>query len=941
MKNPKQMAFLMLIIILSCSNFIFGQAPTISTHPQGNGSLLGTSATFTVVASGTGVLTYQWKKDNVNISGAISTSYTIASTTLPDNGAKFKCSVSNAGGTTVSDEATLYVLQTDERASANLQVLYNFEDGSGETISDVSSVGTAIDLTIDDNTLVGWTDKGLNIHGNSRIKSANIATKIIDACKNSNEITFEAWLLPSNVTTRDLNTRILTIGNSTSSSERNFGIVQKKANHYYLLRTTGTDLNGVPTTEFDTMFVALTHLVFTRSTEGTVKTYRNGQLVLTDERIGSFSNWDDSHHIYLGNETSSFYYWEGTYYLTALYNRALTEFEVQHNYTFGVESDEVPSFVTHPKDKFVLENETVNLSSFAISIFPVSYQWKKNGVDISGETNSTLSLLTTNVDDGAIITCVATSSAGSKESSSATLTVSSGSDRVDAGQQVLYTFREGSGNKVNDVSDNGSPLNFTIFSTDAVEWVSDGLKINSTPSIITTAPATKIITASKSSNEVTIEAWLKSENITQTGPARIVSLSSNENSRDFSLSQEADSFEVRLRSTTTSNNGSALLTPKGTVTVPGFDHVVSTRDENGNVKIYVNGTLKKSGLIDGSLSNWEPSFLSLGNEIGGTDLHWKGTISLVAVFDRALSAGEVARNYVYGPVGIIKAPTDLALTSNLPFKVSIGWKDNSIKESGYIIERSVASPIDYSVLDTIAADNISYVDSIFTNNKAYVYRVKAFNSNGESPYSNVLNVHTRTLPISTPTGLAYTLHATFGVPVLTWDDNSDNELGFIVERRGTTIGSLYKGVDTVATNIITYTDGTVTDSTVFDYRIYAFNKDTISTFSNELRAEILTDIEADESIPEEYSLAQNFPNPFNPSTKINFGLPEKSDVSLRIFNLLGQSVLTILNEEYSAGNHTVNFDASNFTSGVYIYTITAKGVDGNSFRESKKMILMK
>ncbi len=83
-------------------------------------------------------------------------------------------------------------------------------------------------------------------------------------------------------------------------------------------------------------------------------------------------------------------------------------------------------------------------------------------------------------------------------------------------------------------------------------------------------------------------------------------------------------------------------------------------------------------------------------------------------------------------------------------------------------------------------------------------------------------------------------------------------------------------------------------------------------------------------------LSQNFPNPFNPSTVINFNIPEASSVSLKIYDVLGKEVSTLLSEEKAAGSYEVNFDASRLPSGTYIYEIRA-----GSFVERKKMILLK
>lgn len=90
------------------------------------------------------------------------------------------------------------------------------------------------------------------------------------------------------------------------------------------------------------------------------------------------------------------------------------------------------------------------------------------------------------------------------------------------------------------------------------------------------------------------------------------------------------------------------------------------------------------------------------------------------------------------------------------------------------------------------------------------------------------------------------------------------------------------------------------------------------------------------TVPDAYSLGQNYPNPFNPSTQINFALPSSGYVTLKVYNLIGQEVATLINGYMEAGSHYVNFNASGLTSGIYFYSINA----GN-FTSTKKMILMK
>jgi hypothetical protein len=90
-----------------------------------------------------------------------------------------------------------------------------------------------------------------------------------------------------------------------------------------------------------------------------------------------------------------------------------------------------------------------------------------------------------------------------------------------------------------------------------------------------------------------------------------------------------------------------------------------------------------------------------------------------------------------------------------------------------------------------------------------------------------------------------------------------------------------------------------------------------------------------EEIPNEYSII-NYPNPFNPTTVINYQLPVNGMVTLKIYDVLGKEIATLVNENKSAGYYNVEFNASGLPSGIYIYRLNA-----NNFTESKKMLLMK
>lgn len=88
--------------------------------------------------------------------------------------------------------------------------------------------------------------------------------------------------------------------------------------------------------------------------------------------------------------------------------------------------------------------------------------------------------------------------------------------------------------------------------------------------------------------------------------------------------------------------------------------------------------------------------------------------------------------------------------------------------------------------------------------------------------------------------------------------------------------------------------------------------------------------------PTAFALYQNYPNPFNPTTIIRYSIPKLSSVSIKLFDLIGNEVMTLLNEEKSPGNYELELDASGIASGVYVYKLQA-----GSIIQSKKMILLR
>jgi|APTNR8051073442_1049403.scaffolds.fasta_scaffold05021_2 hypothetical protein len=172
---------------------------------------------------------------------------------------------------------------------------------------------------------------------------------------------------------------------------------------------------------------------------------------------------------------------------------------------------------------------------------------------------------------------------------------------------------------------------------------------------------------------------------------------------------------------------------------------------------------------------------------------------------------------------------------------------------------------------------------------------------------------------------------------LNWSTASEtNNKGFFVERKSTSgefasVGFIDGSGTTTLVKEYSFIDKGVGVGT-YTYRLKQVDFDGTSDYSKA--------VEVDVTAPNTFALNQNFPNPFNPSTKISFSLATDAKVTLSVYNVLGQEVATLVNGAMSAGVHSVNFDASSLVSGLYIAKITATGAAQN-FTSNIKMMLNK
>ena len=126
----------------------------------------------------------------------------------------------------------------------------------------------------------------------------------------------------------------------------------------------------------------------------------------------------------------------------------------------------------------------------------------------------------------------------------------------------------------------------------------------------------------------------------------------------------------------------------------------------------------------------------------------------------------------------------------------------------------------------------------------------------------------------------------------------------------------------------------MTNSVLYTYRLVDEDINGIETIQ-EMTVEVVPSFLSDAIVIDEYALHQNYPNPFNPTTSIIYDVKDEGMVTLKVYNVMGQEVATLVNAERGNGRYAVSFDATGLSSGLYFYTVKV-----NNFSATKKMLLV-
>jgi|WetSurSiteA1Bulk_404760.scaffolds.fasta_scaffold03524_3 hypothetical protein len=270
-------------------------------------------------------------------------------------------------------------------------------------------------------------------------------------------------------------------------------------------------------------------------------------------------------------------------------------------------------------------------------------------------------------------------------------------------------------------------------------------------------------------------------------------------------------------------------------------------------------------------------------------------------------------------------------------QVQLNWQDNSGEEGFKIYRKSIIpnQQTFYKLIGTVSNNTTQFLDTTVFPESEYCYRVFAFNICGSS------GSDTATIAVPIPVELiSFTTEVDNNVVALFWQTATEtNNKGFEIQRKSggefETLAFIEGYGTTTETHTYSYSDRNVNAGS-YNYRLKQIDFDGSVEYSSEIEAEV--------KAPNVFSLEQNYPNPFNPATKIKYTIPNvtlrqaQSDilVTLKVYDILGNEVATLVNEEQIAGEYEVELNVTTLPSGVYFYQLKA-----GSFVETKKMLLLK
>ncbi len=526
-------------------NFKAYQIPTITTQPANQSKIVGQTATFTVSAVGTPTPTYQWRKNGTDISGATATSYVTPTLVFGDDGALYSVVATNAVGATSSSDATLTVtigppvltttaISGITPSSANSGGNITSDSGAAVTARGVCWATTTNPTTANNTTSDGigtgtFTSGLTNLYPGATYYVRAYATNSAGTAYGS-QLSFTAYKVPDIISQPTNQSK--TVGQTAAFTVAALGT----PNPTYQWRKNGTNISGATANSYTTPTLVIgdngaLYSVVVTNAAATVTSF-NATLSVTIgppvvDSVGFYGNtattassggniasdggaavtargvcWATTTNPTTANNTTSDGTGIGTFTSeitgltpgTIYYVRAYATNSEGTSYSgaFTFLTNTAPSIATQPANQSTTIGQTATFSVVASGTPAPTYQWRKNGVNISGATSSTYNKTNVQIsDNGAVFTVVVTNSAGSVTSAGASLSVAIGPPMVTttAVSGITTTSATGGGNVTSDggtaVTARGVCWATTTNPTTANSLTSDGTGTGSFTSAIT------------------------------------------------------------------------------------------------------------------------------------------------------------------------------------------------------------------------------------------------------------------------------------------------------------------------------------------------------------------------------------------------------------------------------------------------------------------------
>lgn len=274
---------------------------------------------------------------------------------------------------------------------------------------------------------------------------------------------------------------------------------------------------------------------------------------------------------------------------------------------------------------------------------------------------------------------------------------------------------------------------------------------------------------------------------------------------------------------------------------------------------------------------------------------------------------------------------------NQPDNMKLGW-NYANPASSYSIQISLDPTFATTIVNKTGLTDTTYTPTGLNGQTTYYWRVKGVNVAGTSDYSTVRSFTTGYPAVLS---LIYPTNNTVNIPnhlTFVWNSTPHSQTYSFQLSKSRTFDAAGIVVDTTGLTDTTFAGMVLDLSRFYFFRVSSTNEFGTSAWSNihAFKTTIIDEVVEEAGIPTKFALEQNYPNPFNPTTTIKFSLVKASHTNLTIYNILGEQIATLVNEDLNAGVYNFTFNAGNLPSGVYIYSLKS---DGKNL--TNKMLLIK